>query len=119
MGTFDDVEFVWGDRPYTIKADRVLGAIARIEDVVTLDELSRHFQKQTLPRARIAMAYGAALRYAGAKVMDDDVYSAMFIDSDQASVTQAVTTLLAMMLPHLKKADAEGAPRSDPPTEAV
>ena len=65
MGAFDDVTLNWGGRDYTIPANRMMGAIARIEDVVTLVELNAYFGRDAVPLGKISMAFGAVLRYAG------------------------------------------------------
>ena len=119
LRAFEDVTFTWEGKDYTIKADRILDAIVRIEDVVTLDKLSRHFNDESVPRARLAKAFGAVLRYAGAKTAtDDDVYVAMFKEDAQTGIVAAVTCLLAMMMPpHLDIDD--DAPRENPPRRAA
>lgn len=100
MAVFEEVTLTWNESEYRIAPDHVMGAIARIEDVITLKELGRYAQKQDVPLAKIAMAYGALLRYAGAKAKDDEVYAAMFGSSDtQYAVIQSVETLLMMMIP--------------------
>lgn len=109
MGSFDDIHLEWADRKYTIKRDRVLGAIARVEDVLTLSELSRFHQRGTAPMAKIAMAYGAVLRYAGAKVSDDEVAQGLG-EMNADSVVEAIMGLLLMMAPKLSSADKEAAP---------
>ena len=112
--SFKEVKLGWNGTEYVIEPDRVLGAIARIEDIVTLEELSRFGAKQSLPRAKLAMAFGAVLRYAGAKKLtDDDVYHGMFGDErSSANMMAAVTALMAMMVP----AGSEGgAAETNPP----
>jgi hypothetical protein len=100
MGAFDAVTLSWEGRDHTIPANRVLGAIARIEDVVTLEELSRYGERGTMPLAKLAMAYGAVLRYAGANVKDDEVFTGMFSDGQkQSDLVTALMSLLTMMLP--------------------
>lgn len=101
MGSFEDIRLEWAGADYTIRANRVLGAIARIEDVVTLNELQRFAVRGTAPMAKIAMAYGAVLRYAGATVSDDEVYAGMFGAGGTSAdaVVDSVSTLVAMMVP--------------------
>lgn len=98
-GSFDDVTLTWGGVDYTIPSNKMMGAIARIEDHVTMPELQQFGQRGTIPLSRLAAAFAAVLRYAGCKVSDEDVYEAMF-DGDQAqSMVQSTTTLMGMMVP--------------------
>lgn len=123
MGIFSDVRLEWGEAAFTITADRVLGAIAVVEDHITLGDLGA---RKSLPLAKISMAYGAVLRYAGAKVSDDEVYNAMFRDKGrrlQRAASEAVFALQVLMIPpeHLRapaeetkpgKAEASEEPRA-------
>lgn len=102
MSIFEDIKLTWDGKEYVIPSDRVMGAIARIEDVVTLGELQRYSEKQTAPLAKVAMAYGAVLRYAGANVTDDKVYAGLFGGDGQnqhESIVTSIYILLAMMVP--------------------
>lgn len=100
---FEDVKLSWAGKGYTIPANRMLEAIARIEDHVTLVEITRHFQQRgSVPLARLALAFHAVLEFAGAdaRIRADDVYAGMFAGSDeQVAALGAVTTLLGMMVP--------------------
>lgn len=110
MAIFEDVKLEWEGKPLGIPSHRVLQAIAKVEDVLTLGELGRCMVSGTLPLARIAMAYGALLREAGAKVTDDEVYSGMFAKSElQQQAMKAVFALQQLMIPpeHLRKPAAE------------
>ena len=102
MSIFEDIKLTWDGRDHVIPANRVMGAIARIEDVVTLGELQRYGEKQAAPLAKVAMAYGAVLRYAGASVTDDEVYAGIFSGegpNNHESILTSIYTLLAMMVP--------------------
>lgn len=104
MSNFDDVVIEWKGTKYTIKKNRVLGAIARIEDVVTMSELQRFWDRGTAPMAKIAMAYGTVLRYVGVQVTDDEVYAGMFSTEEGEStsaedVVSSVSALIEMMVP--------------------
>lgn len=100
---FEDIRLAWDGAEYVIPADRVLGAIARIEKHLTLKELHENAAgRDTLPLALISMAYGGVLRYAGAKVSDDQVYLGIFGAGGVAArdaVNAAVQGLLTMMIP--------------------
>lgn len=124
MGIFDDQKFGWREREYAVPANRVLGAIARVEDVVTLQELAEFANKKRAPLGKLSQAYGAVLRYAGADVSDDDVYAGMFgSGATQLQVVQAVFALINMMVPRsaVANASANGAqpPGNAPATESV
>ena len=100
MRAFEDITLNWDGTDHTIPANRVLGAIARIEEVITAHELQTYAQAGTLPMARLAQAFGAVLRYAGAKVTDEDVYVGMFTNTAKVpAVHAACDTLLVMMVP--------------------
>lgn len=99
---FEDVTIQWAGADYVIPAHRMMGAIARIEDHVTMPELQRFSERETLPMTRLSSAFASVLRYAGAvKVTDEDVYAAMFsTDGDaQTTMAAAITVLLSMMVP--------------------
>lgn len=102
MSGFDDVKFGWAGKEYVIPAHKVLGAIARVEDVVTLQELQRNGVKETIPLAKLAMAYGVLLRYAGAQVTDMEIYNGMFgvgKDAQAIVIVEAITNLVVLMIP--------------------
>jgi hypothetical protein len=105
MSSFEDIKLGWEGKSYLIPARKVLGAVARVEEVVTLQELLQYAQRGTAPMGRIAKAFGLVLRYAGADVEDEAVYLGMF-GSDTAAdggvqqqVLTAVTLLMQMMIP--------------------
>nr|BDD44161.1 hypothetical protein 28 [bacterium] len=107
MAIFEPVTLTYSGEDYTIPRDEILQVIAMIEDVVTLGELSGGGK---VPMAKLAMAYGLALRHAGAKVSDEEVYSSLFAEG-QHNATQAVTGLLAMMIPPERLRDPQ--PKED------
>lgn len=97
---FEDVPLTWEGVTYTIPSNRIMGAIARIEDVMTLHELSTIRDPRKIKLSHLAQAYGTALRYAGCKVSDEEVYTTMFGKGDIASVAQSIVLgLLVMMTP--------------------
>lgn len=99
-GRFENISLTWDGAKVTIPGNRVLGAITRVEEVITLQELTQYANKAVVPMGRIATAYGAVLRYAGVEVDDDDVYVGLFKgQADTAVVLTAVNMLLLMMVP--------------------
>lgn len=106
--TFDDIILEWDDKEYVIKANRVMGAIARIEDSLTYAELQQFAERGGAPIARLAMAYGSVLRYAGLQITDDEVYQKAFETvSNQKAMMQAVMSIMKLMLPKSVRDDIE------------
>jgi hypothetical protein len=101
MSTFDDLKLVWSGNTYVVPARQMLEAIARVEDVITLHELSVYLQRDTAPIGRLARAYASVLRCAGAEVTDEQVYRYMFGDGTESLVRtrNLVTLLQAILLP--------------------
>lgn len=117
MGAFADIELEWGDRIYTIKSHRVMGAIARIEDIITLPELRACGLRGGAPIGKLAMAYAAVLRYAGATVDDDEVYEKAFANSADGGVMVAIMNIMDLMLPKSARAKLQaGAAGGEEPT---
>lgn len=97
MSLFKPVTLTWRGEEYTVPADQIMQMIAKVEDILTLPEL---MNPKGRPLAKISMAYGAALRHAGAKASDEEIYSAMFTAGEQAgAAAAAVQGLLMMMVP--------------------
>ena len=95
---FEPITITWAGSEYKIESDRVMGAIATIEEVVTLSELAEMLQSGKLAFSKIARAFASVLRYAGASVSNEEVYSAMF-GEDKSSAMQSLSMLLGMMVP--------------------
>jgi hypothetical protein len=110
MSIFEEVGLTWGEREYVVAPDKVMGLVETIEDIVTIEELAA----QGVKRAKVAKAFAAALRYAGApKVDEQEVYASLFGDDAMASTTRIVYSLLAMMIPpeHLQLKSDSGKPK--------
>lgn len=100
MAIFQTVKLNWRERDITIPADRVMGAICVVEDVVTFPELVSALQLGKPNLSKLARAYAALLRYSGVTVDDDEVYAGMFVPGKlQAEITSAVNTLMVLMTP--------------------
>ena len=112
MNIFDPVTLTWKGAEHTVAPDKIMGLIARIEEIVTLSEIHAAAQKGGMPLAKLAMAYGACLRYAGARVDDAEVYAGFFGGSAEA-IPAAVSSLLAMMVPP-SRGEAPAAPAKKP-----
>jgi hypothetical protein len=96
---FKAVDLLWGEELYTIAPDRVLGAIAIIEEHYTFQDLAVASNTNKVSLVGLARVYGAILRYAGAKITDDEVYIGMFDGGMSVNVRNTMNTLLVMMIP--------------------
>jgi hypothetical protein len=89
----------------------VLGAVAVVEEHLTMAELAQEAQSGRMRLARLSRAFGALLRYAGARISDDEVYTGLF-EGDPAAVKErivtGVNTLMALMVPPAMEAAPRG-----------
>lgn len=117
MSLFKPVVLTWKGREYNVPAEQVMMMIAKVEDILTLPEL---MNPKGRPLAKISMAYGAALRHAGAKVTDEEIYSAMFQAGEQAgAAASAVQGLLLMMVPPSAIEQKQPEKKEEPPKDAA
>lgn len=105
MQGFDDVTLGWGDKTYTIPANRQMGLVARIEDALSGDTgrqaISVLMQKEGPPYSRLAAAFGAALRYGGASVTDEEIYLSIMDDFTKSRAQVAIklqTVIVALLM---------------------
>lgn len=103
---FEDITLQWQGTDYVIRSDRVMGAISRIERVVTLYELLQMTAVQGAPSvSAVSMAFASILRYAGCDITDAEVYDGMWEGEELHAKTQAaVEVLLRMMVPPARQA---------------
>lgn len=107
MKGFEDVTLSWNGEEFTVPAERQLILIAQIEDALSG---SSGEQAVTIlmrpggpPYSRLAAAFGSALRYAGARVSDEEIYLAIVEALAQCNgdvmleVRNAVLALLAII----------------------
>src|SRR5262245_34944655 len=100
MALFEPIELTWKGLTYKIPSGRVLKAVAKVEEIITLSLMSTAAQAGSVPVAKVAMAYGSVLRFAGAVVEDEEVYEAMMSGgTDGQSTMQLVNGLLVIMIP--------------------
>lgn len=119
MGVFADVTLNWDGKDYVIPAKKVLRAIGRVESVLTIKELYAATSGGDIKFERIATAYGEALRFAGAPVDDDDVYAGLFAGQEsQETIIQAISGLLAIMIPPSAMKEAADATPGKAPVPA-
>lgn len=107
---FNPIELDWKGEKYTIEADNVLRLIAKVEDHLTLGELWQFQERGGAPLGKISAAFGVMLRYAGARVKDEEIYTSLTTGGADA-ITSATSTLLLMMVPpsSISKSDPEDA----------
>lgn len=98
MANIEEIRLQWRGVDYVIPPRKIMGAILTIESVISLPEMAQASARGQV--GRIASAFAAVLRYAGAAVEDIDVYRAMFGDeAGAAEIQTSIATLMAMMLP--------------------
>lgn len=110
MPIFQDVTLAWGGADHAIPHNRVLGAIAIVEQLITLGELSTMSEARQLRYAQLSGAYAALLRYAGVKVTDEQVFDAFFGNVGEGMVGKAleiVYKLHQLMIPPARLLEAE------------
>jgi hypothetical protein len=98
MSQFEPVTLKWDGVEYTVPQDKMMEVIARIEEHVTLDEV-HGAMNGNIKRVKLARAFGSVLRFAGAKLTDEDVYAGMFKLGVGNVVLSSVITLMALMVP--------------------
>ena len=99
MAIFQSITLGWNAQEFIVPSDKVLGAIGVVEDVVTFPELIAMMSGKP-NMSRLARAYGAVLRYAGARITDEEIYDGLFKPGEvHHQIATAINTLLAMMTP--------------------
>lgn len=104
----------WKGEEFQIPPDRLMMAGAVVDDFTTLGDLLGQLQTRDFKLIKIARAYGALLRFAGAKVTDEEVRDGMFkgVTIEPAAVVGSVLGLLQLFLPEdAFQAIATGNPR--------
>lgn len=114
MQGFEDVTIGWKGQDYTVPSNRVMMLVCKLESILAGDDgdqaLTVLMRRQGPPHALLACAYGAALRYAGADVSDDEVYLSMQSDLSKggadgiAAMQSAIIALIAVISPPLGSA---------------
>lgn len=99
MSMFADIKLGWQGKTYAIPARQAMQAIATVEEVITLQELTEYARRGTAPVARLSNAYARVLEFAGCKVDATEVYAAMFQGGESDAVLKSINTLLMMMIP--------------------
>ena len=79
MSGFDDIKIGWKGAEYKVPSNRCFGLLARIEEVLApagsgLNAIDLLSDPRKAHLTKLVMAYGVALRYAGATVTDEEIY---------------------------------------------
>ena len=96
MSVFRDVTLGFEGKEYTIPSNKIMMLIAKVEDVVSLGDLTTGMGPKL---SRLAEAYCVCLKYAGADVKIEEVYETLFGDGGRKNVEGAITNLMTLMLP--------------------
>ncbi|MFN7177113.1 MAG: hypothetical protein ACK4MX_09515 [Thermaurantiacus sp.] len=110
MSIFEAYNLEWAGEKLVIPPDRVMCAIAVVEQHITLHELFEVMgRRKTVEMVRLAEAYAALLNFAGAEVSAEEVYASFFMSGDQASaIISAVRGLQMLMIPPASYKVTEG-----------
>lgn len=109
---FDSFKFKWEGAEYEVPSDRIFGAIARVEEHVSLGELYAMIDNyRAVKNTQLAAAYSALLGYVGKPTSRESIYAVIFpADSDaRVNTINAITGLLQLMIPDKVKKDAVAA----------
>jgi hypothetical protein len=94
---FEPVTLTWKGVAYTVPAREQMLLIAKIEDALSGDTgqqaMTVLFRRQGPPHSNLAAAYGAALRHAGARVTDAEVYLSIQTDIAEKSRDEVMATI--------------------------
>lgn len=111
MSIFQDIHISWGEKNFKIPSSGVMRCLAKVEQIITLHELNEYAKRGTAPQVTLAMAYGEMLRFAGARVTDEEVMEAMFSNEAERMaeiITTAVKTLQESFIPQSVLGGGEG-----------
>lgn len=104
MQGFDEVTLTWRGEDYIVPADRQLMLVAKIEDALSGDSgkqaIALLLRPEGPPYARLAQAFGAALRFAGCHVSDDEIYLSIMdglAKSDASTITNTQAAIMALL----------------------
>lgn len=102
MQGFAPVTIGWAGKDYVVPANKQLMLIAEIEDALAGKNgdqaVAVLFRRNGVPHSRLAAAYGAALRYAGANVSDQEIYLSIHSDIANGSREAVYEKTAAMVL---------------------
>ena len=98
---FQDIDISWKGKKYQISGDEaIMPLLAKIEDIITVQELLSCLSEGKTPLIKISMAFAHVLNYLGVQISQAEVYDSIFPNpSDQERASVAITTLSKMLLP--------------------
>lgn len=96
MSVFQDVILGFRGEEYTVKSNKIMMLIAKIESVVSMGDLTTGRGPNL---SSLAEAYAICLNYAGADVKIEDVYESLFGEGGREGSQVAVTNLMTLMIP--------------------
>jgi hypothetical protein len=104
MSEFDDITLSYDGVDYHIKGNNVFNLIARLEEVITIGDITppdtlKPTDKWYPKLTKIAAAYCEMLNYAGAATNRDKVYKSLFGDNKLVSAKEAIEGLYSVMVP--------------------
>lgn len=111
------IRLTFRGQEFLIPADRAFQAGAAVEDVVTLSEIAKWGDNPKF--YKIAMAFGALLRFAGCRVSDEEVHADMMSGlrrAAEAGVAEEIPA--AMAIRALMDCLMGGAPPAEPGEDA-
>lgn len=118
MQGFSDVKISWRDKEFTIPANNTLMLIAQIEGILSggtnEQAISVLLRPGGPPYSALAASFGAAIRWAGGEVTDEEIYISMQDDMAKggtdalAAINGSVIALLSIMSPPLASKLTEG-----------
>ena len=99
MAIFEDITLTFDGADYVVKANDAMKLIAKVEDVITLAQLSN---PEKVKLNQLALAYTVALKHAGADVTHEQVYAALFDvpeDGGVHPIAAAIQNIQLMLVP--------------------
>jgi len=103
MSIFQEIGISWKGNEYVVPADKVMGLIVVVEDIITMEELSG----DGIKRGKLSKAFCAAVDYAGGNADCEEVYSTFFNISEKNEISGIINCILGLMIPpeHLANND--------------
>lgn len=97
---FQPFTIKYDGREITIPADKILQAIAVVEEVITFDELNRMYVTNNYKRAQLVKAFMALLNFAGDKTDAEAFYKSMYTKGEaMVAVMGTCQMLMVLMIP--------------------
>ncbi|MGE8940486.1 hypothetical protein ACO2I3_01095 [Leptospira interrogans] len=102
MQVFKDVTLAWNGSTFTIPAAKVFTCCAIVEEIMSAQEIAHAITTHDLKLVRFSKAYATALRFAGATVTDEQVYSSLFqgnANDVRQRIMPMLDALMRLMIP--------------------